>query len=109
MRASPWGEYPAIYRHLQQYQKQLETRFDKGNYWWELRPCSYDAAFEKPKIIYPNICMQPEFAYDDSEFYSNQKTFIIPGVDTYRLSLLNSKITYFIFDTTLPKLRGGSL
>ena len=103
----PIDKYPAIYKHLRHYQIKLEQRSDKGKYWWELRPCDYYTDFETPKIIYPNICMQPEFTYDDAKFYSNQKTFIIPGSDYYLLATLNSKITKFVFEMTLPKLRGG--
>ena len=73
----------------------------------ELLHCDYYTEFEKPKIIYPNICMQPEFAFDESGYYSNQKTFIIPIADKYLLALLNSRVMKFILDTTLPKLRGG--
>src|SRR5258708_34314865 len=51
--------------------------------------------------------MQSEFAYDNSCYYSNQKTFIIPVADSYLLAVLNSGVMKFIFDTTLPKLRGG--
>jgi hypothetical protein len=103
----PINQYPAVFRHLEQYQAQLEKRSDQGNYWWELRHCDYYADFEKPKIVYPNICMQSEFAYDFDGFYSNQKTFIIPGADMYLLALLNCNVTNFIFEIALPKLRGG--
>ena len=103
----PINQYPALYKHLQQYHSQLEKRSDKGNHWWELRPCSYYADFEKPKIIYPNICMQPEFVYDDEGYYCNQKTFIIPVTNTYLLAVLNSKVTKLTFNVLLPKLRGG--
>ena len=27
-------------------------RYDKGEFWWELRACDYYDAFDKPKIIY---------------------------------------------------------
>jgi hypothetical protein len=103
----PMQKYPAIYKHLQRYQAQLEKRWDKGNHWWELRHCDYYADFEKPKIIYPNICIQPEFTFDPNGYYSNQKTFIIPIPNTSLLSVLNSNIMNFLFNAFLPKLRGG--
>ena len=103
----PINLYPAIFKHLQQYQTALEERWDKGNYWWELRHCDYYADFEKPKIVYPNICMQPEFTFDDKGYYSNQKTFIIPMANTYLLAILNSTVMKFIFNIVLPKLRGN--
>ena len=117
--------YKSIERYLSQYKTQLEPKppgwSDRtqgewpgrkpGPYsWYEIQDnIAYYAEFEKPKIIYPNICMQPEFAFDDSGYYSNQKTFIIPVADRYLLAILNSGVMKFIFDTTLPKLRGGFL
>jgi len=98
--------YPAIARHLAPHAEAAEKRFDKGEYWWELRACDYYAEFEKPKIIYPNICKRPEFTYDDSGFCTNQKCFIIPLADKYLLGILNSSITFFLFRSILPKLRG---
>lgn len=99
--------YPAITEHLIQYQQKAEKRYDKGEYWWELRGCDYYNEFEKPKIIYPNICSKPEFAFDNKEYYTNQKCFIIPRDDKYLLGLLNSKLFYFLFENILPKLRGN--
>ncbi|MBV9691904.1 MAG: N-6 DNA methylase [Ktedonobacteraceae bacterium] len=104
---TPIERYPAIFAHLQQYQTQLENRWDKGKYWWELRACDYYAEFEQPKIIFPNICRQPEFTYDVSGYYSNQKTYIIPKQDKYLLTVLNSHVTHFIFHVSMPMLRGG--
>jgi hypothetical protein len=98
--------YPAIATHLAPFAVAAEKRYDKGDYWWELRACDYYAAFEKSKIIYPNICKQPEFTLDDSGSYTNQKCFIIPHPDKYLLGVLNSSVTFFLFRQLLPKLRG---
>ena len=103
---TPIERYPAVFAHLQRYQQQLEKRWDKGFHWWELRACDYYDQFERPKIIYPNICKQPEFAYDVNEYYSNQKTYIIPSGDMYLLTILNSQVMKFLFSVILPKLRG---
>ena len=92
--------------HLKQFEKKAEKRWDKGNFWWELRACDYYDEFENEKIIYPNICKQPEFTFDDLEQYTNQKCFIIPGGSNYLLGILNSKVTFFLFRYILPMLRG---
>ncbi|HVB22051.1 MAG TPA: TaqI-like C-terminal specificity domain-containing protein [Ktedonobacteraceae bacterium] len=104
---TPIEHYPAVFAHLQHYQEQLEKRWDKGHHWWELRACDYYEQFEQPKIIYPNICKQPEFAYDANGYHSNQKTFIIPTDDKYLLTVLNSQVMKFLFSVILPRLRGG--
>ncbi len=109
--SSKWAwvenEYPAVAAYLKPFQKAAEKRYDKGDYWWELRACDYYEEFEKPKIIYPNICKEPEFTFDNDSNYTNQKCFIISVPDKYLLGILNSKLNYFLFMMTLPKLRGG--
>ena len=106
----PWkwleNNYPAISAHLAPFAKDAEQRYDKGEYWWEMRACEYYAEFERPKIIYPNICRRPEFAYDIAKHYTNQKCFIIPLDDKYLLGILNSSVTNYLFKAMLPKLRG---
>jgi hypothetical protein len=104
-----WFEenYPAIAKYLASFEKEAEARYDKGVYWWELRPCDYYEQFETPKIIYPEICQKPEFTLDEGHYYANNKCFIIPRSDKYLLGILNSKLTYFLFETNLPKLQQG--
>lgn len=97
---------PAIATHLEPYQKAAEKRFDKGDFWWELRACDYYNEFEQPKLVFPNICKRPEFTFDDQKKYTNQKCFVITKFDLGFLGVLNSSLTYFLFDSILPKLRG---
>ena len=98
--------YPSIANHLSSFADAARKRYDKGDYWWELRACEYYNEFEKSKIIYPNICKRPEFTFDKGGLYTNQKCFIIPLPDKYLLGLLNSKFNFFLFRSILPKLRG---
>ncbi len=101
------SRYPAIASHLNQFSEKAQKRCDKGDYWWELRACDYYQEFEKSKIIYPNICKKPEFAFDENSLYTNQKCFIISLSDKYLLGILNSAVTFFLFRQILPKLRGN--
>jgi len=98
--------YPAIANHLLPFREKAEKRYDKGEYWWELRTCDYYEEFEKEKIIYPNICKRPEFTIDTEQWFTNQKCFIISLADKYFLGILNSRLTFFLFKKILPKLRG---
>ena len=98
--------YKVIANHLEPFSQAAIKRFDKGEYWWELRACDYYHEFEKPKIIYPNICKKPEFTLDLNNLYSNQKCYIIPCNDLYLLGILNSQIMMFFFRIAIPKLRG---
>lgn len=99
--------YNSIAKHLEPFKEKAEKRFDKGDYWWELRACDYYHEFEKPKIIYPNILKKPEFTFDTNCWYINQKCYIISTEDKYLLGLLNSKLNNYLFEKFLPKLRGG--
>ncbi len=98
--------YPAVAHHLLPYKAMAQKRTDKGDYWWELRACDYYGAFQSPKIIYPNICRKPEFTFDDSQNFTNQKCFIITHFKLSFLGILNSSLYYFLFRSILPKLRG---
>jgi len=99
--------YPAIHRHLSQWEDKLRKRDDQGKFWWELRSCAYWEEFEKEKIVYPNITKTNIFAYDLSGVLTNQKCFIIPTTDTYLVAILNSRLAAQWFHSTLPLLRGG--
>ncbi|MBA7685863.1 hypothetical protein ES703_94292 [subsurface metagenome] len=98
--------YPAIASHLKPFEEKAKKRYDKGDFWWELRACDYYQEFEKPKIIYPNICKRNIFTFDTDFLYTNQKCFIIPEGTKYLLGVLNSKTIFFLFKEILPKLRG---
>jgi hypothetical protein len=105
-----WGwfehNYPAIAKHLLPYADAASKRYDQGEYWWELRACDYYSEFERPKIVYPNICSKPEFTLELTKSFTNQKCFIIPIADKYLLGILNSSVCFFMFRLILPKLRG---
>lgn len=98
--------YAAVANYLQPFADAAEKRCDKGEYWWELRACDYYDRFEEAKIIYPNICKRPEFTFDTSGLYTNQKCFIIPVADKYLLGVLNSSLCFYLLRHILPKLRG---
>lgn len=96
-----------MFEHLQQWQPELEKRYDKGKHWWELRACDYYEAFDKPKIAYPQILDDPSFAYDESGTITNQKCFIITNVDQFLLGVLNSSAVWELLQLSSPGLRGG--
>lgn len=117
------NKYPAIKKYLKQFKKVLlpkpsdwqpegnETWPGRkaGTYkWYEIQDSiDYHEDFEKNKIIYSNMCKKPEFTYDDSGLYTNQRCFIVPNQDLFLLGVLNSEFTHFWFELFLPKLRGG--
>ncbi|MCC6444120.1 MAG: Eco57I restriction-modification methylase domain-containing protein [Armatimonadetes bacterium] len=86
----PINDYPAIFDHLKQWQPQLERRADQGNYWWELRACAHYDAFDKPKIVFPDIAKASRFTFDKAGKYLGNTAYVIPVEDYYLLGVLNS-------------------
>jgi hypothetical protein len=103
----PIDRYPAIFTHLKQFQTQLAKRWDKGNFWWELRACDYYGKFEKPKIIYPDISTSCRFALDRDGFFGSNTTYLIPSSSLYLLGILNSRLSQFYFSEMCAGLEGG--
>lgn len=107
------ARYPAIFTYLQQWQPQLERRWDKGEHWWELRPCDYYNIFNKPKIMYPEIAKEPRFTFDTSGIYPLKTVFSIPTDDLYLLGILNSNTAWEYLKNTCSVLgdadKGGRL
>jgi hypothetical protein len=112
------NNYPAIKAYLSQFKEELMPKpanwkgpwkgRKPGKYqWYEIQDAiDYHEEFSRPKIVYPNICKQPEFTFDETGIYTNQKTFIIPTDDLYLLGILNSSLSMFLFTQMFPKLRG---
>jgi TaqI-like C-terminal specificity domain/Eco57I restriction-modification methylase len=102
-------KYPAIFKHLQQWQRELEKRSDKGHHWWELRACSYYAAFSQSKIIYPEMNQTSRFSFDDTGIFVNNKVFFIPSKDLYLLGVLNSTHVWNYLKNSCSELLGESI
>ncbi|MCZ8117801.1 MAG: hypothetical protein O9295_06980 [Microcystis sp. LE18-22.4A] len=102
-------KYSAIFEHLNQWKLELDKRYDKGKFYWELRACAYYAEFEKPKIVYPEICKETRFAFDNKALFFNNKAFIIPVNDLYLLGILNSSMVWDYLKTFCSDLLGKSI
>ena len=101
------SKYPAISEHLNQYATAAQKRYDKGEFWWELRTCDYYGAFEGQKIIVPAITQSASYMFDTSGYYSNDKTTIIQTEDLYLLGVLNSKVPDYLMHTIASTKQGG--
>jgi hypothetical protein len=107
-----WGwfqkSYPAVANHLLPFRSTAEKRFDKGDYWWELRACEYYMEFEKPKILWPEIAGSARFALDLDNSYANNKVFFLPDYSSYLLGLLNSSLLRMFIHSVCTDLQGDS-
>lgn len=89
------GTFPSMHRHLSALRDRLVSRADQGRFWWELRRCTYYAAFEQPKVLYQDIAWQPSFALDRRGVYCNNAVYFLPSGDRWLLAVLNSPVVWW--------------
>lgn len=110
--------FPSLYDHFMNFAnkttedkkgKGLFDRDDKGDYWWELRPCNYYDEFEKEKIIWQEMSNNPSFAYDMKRFFINQTAYMITGNNLkYIIAILNSRVSEWYMQNTAYSLSEGA-
>jgi len=92
-------EYPTIFEHLKSFSPKIESRYDKGDHWSNLRNCAYLEDFEKDKIIWGEISDKPKFAFDDEKYFAEATTFLMTGEKLkFLLAILNSKVSEWYFN-----------
>jgi hypothetical protein len=101
------NHYSAIAKYLEPFEKAAQKRGDKGDFWWELRACTYYEEFEKIKIQYGHFSAKPLFHLNSKSHYSNDKSYIIASADLFLLGLLNSSLFWYLIKGICPFVRGG--
>ena len=102
--------YSSISKHLSEFESEAKKRYDKGDYWWELRACDYYDEFEKPKIMLPDISLRGNFALDsEGGKYCVNTAYIIGNSEKYLLGILNSNLMTFYYSSISSTYRGGYL
>jgi type I restriction-modification system DNA methylase subunit len=99
--------YPNIAAHLHPFAAQGRKRGDKGDFWWELRACAYYDAFEKPKIVYPDLSQGPKFHLDQAGCLFPNTGYFIASLDKYLPALLNSNVVWFFLKGISDAMKGG--
>jgi len=88
--------YKAIKRHLDKFYSKLEERRDKGITPYNLRNCAYHAEFEREKIIWGNLSIEPRFALTSEKiFISAPSNILTGGPIKYLVALLNSYLCHY--------------
>ncbi|MCB0480231.1 MAG: Eco57I restriction-modification methylase domain-containing protein [Flavobacteriales bacterium] len=101
-------KFPSVCSFLKQFESKAKKRYDKGNFWWELRACDYYQEFEKSKIMLPDISLRCEALLDeDQNFYSVNTAYVIPDMSKSDLGILNSKLTLYFYSNLTQTIRGG--
>ena len=76
-----------------------KTRKKTPNKWFEVQDSvAFYKDFIKPKIVFSEIVSEPQFFYDEENYYPEATVFFISGEKLkYLTALLNSKFVTFLF------------
>ncbi|WP_266205248.1 DUF7149 domain-containing protein [Pontibacter kalidii] len=102
--------YTSVAEFMAPFAEKAAARWDKGEFWWELRACAYYDEFEKPKILYPDISLKGDFTIDRSGgWYMANTCYFFNCNDKFILALLASKLILYYYKETSASVRGGYL
>ncbi|MGH2484400.1 MAG: Eco57I restriction-modification methylase domain-containing protein, partial [Ktedonobacterales bacterium] len=101
------GVYPAIAAYLEPFADRCRKRDDKGQYWWELRPCDYYAAFEGAKIVSIRFGLKAGFAFDDKGRYCNDAIYTFAPAPKWLTAVLNSSVCNICLISICPSVQNG--
>ena len=98
------NDYPAILKHLEEYQEALSKRKGKQE-WYEL-PVSLDDAerFAQPKLVCPDTYNHQTFAVDTAGYYYGKTAYLIPTEETWLCGLLNSRTVEWFYSQVSKQL-----
>jgi len=107
-------KYPVVLEYLSQFREKLAKRWEPSRgqcEWYELRPCDYYAEFEKPKIVWPNLCIEPRFTYDSEEYHVSAPANILPITlaNFFLVGIMNSVVISWFMKRTAAERAGNFL
>lgn len=106
--------YPSVRAHLAQFRERLEPRPDAwsggrtwpgrkpGNYkWYEVQDSvDYYAAFDEPKILWPDIGKFPRFSLDERGYYLGNTGYMVSAEKRWLLGYLSSRCAWYVISHT---------
>lgn len=90
------AHHPGLAAYLEQFAEAARKRQDKGQFWWELRPCDYYEVFENPKIPWPDIAKKPRFSWGEPGIYLGNTGYCIPSNSYALLGILSSRTIWYV-------------
>jgi len=96
--------HPTLAAYLTPFTNAARQRWDKGEYWWELRPCDYYNAFDQTKVFWPDVSKLPRFSWGDPGVFVGNTGYFIPA-SPYLLGLLQSRVLWFATSSVCQPLR----
>jgi hypothetical protein len=118
--------YPSVLRHLQSFKTQLEPKPDSwapakrndkwpgrkgGSYaWYEIQdPVEYHADFSRPKTLIRRIAFYAQVAIDSGEYHVNDSALILPSIDPWIATCLNSPAIWSLMFKQFPHKKDEAL
>jgi hypothetical protein len=101
------AEYPPIAAWLKAFEAAAKKRTDQGEYWWELRACSYYTKFDAPKIVYLDMADKPNFSLDTSQAVLANTAYFISNADATLQAIISSRVLWYLVTGMTTILRGG--
>ncbi len=104
------NDYPTIRAHLEQFREQLEpypAEWDSKNSWIGRKPGTYKwyeiqdtveyyEAFERPKILWPDIAKKPRFSWGEPGIYLGNTGYCLPADSYVLLGILSSRTLWYV-------------
>ncbi len=100
------AEFPSVANWLNQHEK-AKTRSDKGDFWWELRACSYYDKFSLPRIMYQTFQTKACFTYNEEDLMCDNSMWLLSVPNKSLLTILNSKMGWWLICKKCPLIQGG--
>jgi len=97
--------HPGLAAQLEPFADAARARCDKGNFWWELRPCDYYDAFDSPKIFWAEISKLPRFSWDETGLFTSNKGHLASTSDIEILGILQSRVIWYAISNLCVPLR----
>ena len=101
------ADFPELIEQLIPFEEKAKKRYDKGEFWWELRNCAYYDLFDQPKIIFPNLQNSNKFCLDSEGVFINAPAVFLPVASKTLLCILNSKIVWEFLKSICVVRSGG--
>lgn len=99
--------YPSLADYLAPFANACKGRSDMGDYWWELRACTYYEQFSSPKIFYQRMPVKPCFVYEERTILCNDSVWFIPDQGKKLMALLNSDVAWWLMKEYCPPIQNG--
>ena len=78
-----------------------------GDYWWEIRACSYYDKFTEPRIMYQTFQTRSCFVYSDENLMCDNSVWMMNVPSKAMLTILNSKMGWWLISKKCPLINGG--